>query len=215
VRQQDVAEEVVLHAQGFFQNFLHYFIGTTRNLNRAAYVAKLRGDDTVDGPGDRVTPVVPSPPDRQRLQERNSFRNRIASSGHRLVPCVHEEAKAHRGAYRSRNEESGEDVPAGESERDKNTCEHLGRSAGNQHCTKHREVKEARGDKEQEVEELVCFPVIANHCVDRDSIKNTLSNVVDKLHDCLYTSISFKGEDSVDNLCMQRVQKQLWKNSCY
>lgn len=110
---------------------------------------------------------------------------------------------AHRDAYRSWYEESGEDVPAGESEWDKNTCEHLGRSAGNQHCTKQWEVEEARGDKEQEVEELVCLPVIANQRVDRDSIKNTLSNVVDKLHDCLYTSISYKREVLVHNLQFQ------------
>jgi hypothetical protein len=107
--------------------------------------------------------------------------------------------------YRSSYEESGEDVPAGKSERDKNTCEHLGRSAGNQHCTKQCEVEEASSDKEQEVEELIRLPVIANHRVDRDSIKNTLSNVVDKLHDNLHTSISFKRNVLVYNVyvCME------------
>lgn len=68
--QQDVAEEVVLHAKGFFQNFLHCFTGdAARNRNATAHVAKLRRDDAIDGPGHGVTPVVPSPPDRQRLQE--------------------------------------------------------------------------------------------------------------------------------------------------
>ena len=70
MRQHDVADEVMLHAISFFQNFLHYFIGVARNCNRAAYVAKLRRNNAVDGPGHRVTPVEPSPPDRQCLQER-------------------------------------------------------------------------------------------------------------------------------------------------
>jgi hypothetical protein len=83
----------------------------------------------------------------------------------------------------------------------------LGRSAGNQHCTKHREVEEACGEKEQEVEKLVCLPLIANHSVDRDSIKNTLSYAVERLHGCLYTSISFNWRSFSRQFVYAKVQK--------
>jgi len=71
MRQHDVAEEIVLHAQGLVQKFLHYDCAgaAASSRNAAAYVAELRRRDAVDGPGHRVTPVEPSPPERQRLQE--------------------------------------------------------------------------------------------------------------------------------------------------
>jgi hypothetical protein len=51
--------------------------------------------------------------------------------------------------------------------------------------------------------------LIANHCIERDGIKNTLSYAVDKLHNCLHTPIGFKREALVENLCMQG-----FKNNC-
>lgn len=65
----------MLHAQVFVQKFLHYDCAGVASSRRnvAAYVAKLRRRDAVDGPRHWVTPVEPSPPDRQRLQESNSF----------------------------------------------------------------------------------------------------------------------------------------------
>lgn len=70
MRQHNVAEEVVPDAECLFQDFLHHDAGAvTSNRDQTINVAKLRRQDTVDGPGQRVTPVEPPPPNRQGLQD--------------------------------------------------------------------------------------------------------------------------------------------------
>lgn len=69
--QHNVAEEVVLKAHVFLQEILHHHGGRlARNGDNTVAVRKLRRNHSIDGPGDRVGPIEPSPPNRNQLQEK-------------------------------------------------------------------------------------------------------------------------------------------------
>ena len=98
-------------------------------------------------------------------------------------------------AYRSDDEESSKQIPKRHYKGYQYVCEHRRWGQCHQHHAKQCEVVEALNDEEQEIEELVGFPLVSNHRINDECVQTPLKDVVDDLHACLRKSHNIEKMD--------------------